>query len=103
MLGSGKCSPPIGLPRRPLTREAVGGIVERACDRAGLERFGAHRLRHTLGEQTVAAGISLDAIGQVLRHATPLTTAGYARVDVTAPRELAQPWPTAFDATRGVE
>lgn len=80
-------------PLRPLTREAVGGIVERSCDRAGLERFGAHRLRHTLGEQMVAAQVPLEAIGQVLRHATVLTTAGYARVDVAALRDLAQPWP----------
>jgi len=80
-------------PRRPLTREAVGGIVERACDRAGLARFGAHRLRHTLGEQMVTAAVPLHAIGQVLRHATLLTTAGYARVDVPALRGLAQPWP----------
>lgn len=87
-------------PRRPLTREAVGGIVERACDRAGLARFGAHRLRHTLGEQMVAAEVPLDAIGQVLRHATALTTAGYARVDVTALRELAQPWPTGTGGDR---
>ncbi len=90
-------------PRRPLTREAVGGIVERACDRAGLDRFGAHRLRHTLGEQMVAAAVPLDAIGQVLRHATALTTAGYARVDVTALRELAQPWPTFAGAPMGGE
>lgn len=88
-------------PRRPLTREAVGGIVQRACDRASLERFGAHRLRHTLGEQMVAAAVPLDAIGQVLRHATALTTAGYARVDVAALRELAQPWPAPGDASLG--
>lgn len=87
-------------PRRPLTREAVGGIVQRACDRAGLTRFGAHRLRHTLGEQMVAAAVPLDAIGQVLRHATPLTTAGYARVDVTALRGLAQPWPATTGGDR---
>jgi integrase/recombinase XerD len=87
-------------PRRPLTREAVGGIVERACDRAVLGRFGAHRLRHTLGEQMVAAAVPLDAIGQVLRHATRLTTAGYARVDVTALRELAQPWPATTGGER---
>lgn len=85
----------VRAPRRPLTREAVGGIVERACIRAGLARFGAHRLRHALGEQMVTAAVPLDAIGQVLRHATPLTTAGYARLDVTALRALAQPWPTA--------
>jgi integrase len=50
-------------PFRPLTREAVSGIVERACDRAGLERFGPHRLRHTLAEQMIAAQVPLDAIG----------------------------------------
>lgn len=87
-------------PRRPLTREAVGGIVERACDRAGLARFGAHRLRHTLGEQMVAAAVPLEGIGQVLRHTTALTTAGYARVDVTALRALAQPWPTTTGGER---
>lgn len=81
-------------PRRALTREAVGGIVERACARAGLASFGAHRLRHTLGEQMVTAAVPLDAIGQVLRHATPLTTAGYARVDLRSLRALAQPWST---------
>ena len=80
-------------PRRPLTREAVSGIVERACDRAGLTRFGAHRLRHTLGEQMVTAGVGFDAIGQVLRHANAVTTAGYARVDLPTLRALAQPWP----------
>lgn len=90
-------------PLRPLSREAVGGIVERACDRGGLERFGPHRLRHTLGEQMIAAAVPLDAIGQVLRHATALTTAGYARVDVAALRELAQPWPAATGSVMGGE
>jgi integrase/recombinase XerD len=85
----------VRAPRRALTRESVGGIVERGCDRAGLPRFGPHRLRHTLGERMVAAEVSLEAIGQVLRHARPLTTAGYARVDVGALRGLAQPWPIA--------
>lgn len=99
-VGFGEVFAAARAPRRPLTREAVGGIVERACDRAGLVRFGAHRLRHTLGEQMVAAEVSLDAIGQVLRHATALTTAGYARVDVTALRELAQPWPTGTGGDR---
>lgn len=84
----------VRAPHRALTREAVGGIVERACVRAGLASFGAHRLRHTLGEQMVTAAVPLDAIGQVLRHATSLTTAGYARVDVASLRGLAQPWPT---------
>jgi len=48
----------------------------------------------------VAAQVPLDAIGLVLRHATALTTAGYARVDVTALRELAQPWPAGTGGDR---
>lgn len=82
-------------PRRPLMPGSVGSIVNRACLRAGLEPFGPHRLRHTLGEQMVTAEVAFAAIGQVLRHTEPLTTAGYARVDLPALRGLAQPWPTA--------
>ncbi|WP_371931462.1 tyrosine-type recombinase/integrase [Glutamicibacter sp. MNS18] len=65
----------------------------RACKRAGLQPFGAHRLRHSLGEAMVGAEVPLAAIGQVLRHDDPVTTANYARVDVTRLRTLAQPWP----------
>ena len=45
----------------------------------------------------IAAEVPLAAIGQVLRHEDPLTTANYARVDVTRLRGLAQPWPTGGD------
>jgi integrase/recombinase XerD len=82
----------VRAPRRRLTSPSVWAIVNRACKRAGLEPFGAHRLRHTLGEAMVGAGVPLTAIGQVLRHDNPLTTANYARADVTKLRALAQPW-----------
>jgi site-specific recombinase XerD len=39
------------------------------------------------------AGASLAEIGQVLRHRERKTTAIYARVDRTALRALARPWP----------
>jgi hypothetical protein len=39
------------------------------------------------------AGGSLDEIGQVLRHRRTLTTAIYAKADVTALRTVARPWP----------
>jgi hypothetical protein len=39
------------------------------------------------------AGGSLDEIGQVLRHRHALTTAVYAKADVTALRAVARPWP----------
>lgn len=83
----------VRAPRRRLTSPAVWAIVNRACERAGLDPFGAHRLRHSLGEAMVAAEVSLAAIGQVLRHDDPLTTANYARVDVSGLRGLAQQWP----------
>jgi site-specific recombinase XerD len=38
-------------------------------------------------------GAGLAAIGQVLRHRDLATTALYAKVDFTALRPVAQPWP----------
>jgi site-specific recombinase XerD len=38
-------------------------------------------------------GAGLTAIGQVLRHQDLATTALYAKVDFTALRAVAQPWP----------
>jgi site-specific recombinase XerD len=80
-------------PVRPLTREAVGGIVRRACVRAGVSPVGSHRLRHTTAVQLVRAGVGLPDIGQVLRHRGVVTTAVYARVDLAALRRLVRPWP----------
>ena len=64
-----------------------------ACDRAGLPRVGAHRLRHTAASQMLQAGASLPEIGQVLRHREAKTTAIYAKVDLRSLRTLARPWP----------
>ena len=80
-------------PLRDLTRRAVTQVVYAACDRAGVSRVGAHRLRHSLATQLLASGSSLVEIGQVLRHQSISTTAIYARVDHVALRELAMPWP----------
>ena len=52
-------------------------------------RVGAHRLRHTMACQMVAAGVPLVEIGQVLRHSSLQSTAIYARVDVEQLRQLA--------------
>ena len=45
------------------------------------------------GVAIAASGGSLTEIGQTLRHARPLTTAIYAKVDIGALRQLARPWP----------
>ena len=56
-------------------------VVRAACDRAGLPRVGAHRLRHTAATEMLRQGASLAEIGQVLRHREHKTTAIYAKVD----------------------
>ncbi|WP_405614682.1 tyrosine-type recombinase/integrase [Streptomyces sp. NBC_01508] len=71
----------------------MGDVVERACLRAGLPRVGPHRLRHALAGEMLRQGSGLMAISQVLRHQDLATTALYAKVDFTALREVAQPWP----------
>lgn len=80
-------------PYRQLTPEAVRAVMGRACDRAGLERRGAHRLRHALATEMLRAGASLPEVGQVLRHRSHLSTSLYAKVDQDALRPLARPWP----------
>ena len=80
-------------PVGPMSRYAVSAVVREACWRVGVPRVGAHRLRHTLASEMLAAGASLEEIGQVLRHRERATTAIYARVDRAALRAIALPWP----------
>jgi site-specific recombinase XerD len=82
-------------PVRGVDRCTVAWAVRSACDRAGLPRVGAHRLRHTAATEMLRHGASLAEIGQVLRHREPKTTAIYAKIDRAALRALARPWPTA--------
>jgi integrase/recombinase XerD len=41
----------------------------------------------------LAAGASLEEVGQVLRHRTGQATATYAKVDFAALAALVRPWP----------
>lgn len=80
-------------PLSGLSRGSVSLIVRRACVRAGATPIGAHRLRHALACDMVAAGTPLPEIGQVLRHRHLSSTAIYAKVDIVQLRTLALPWP----------
>lgn len=80
-------------PVEGLGRGGISFIVRRACRRAGITPFGAHRLRHGLACQMVAAGVSVPEIGAVLRHRSVISTANYARVDIEHLREVALSWP----------
>ena len=82
-------------PRGPIRADLVGDVVERACLRAGLPPVGPHRLRHALAGELLRQGAGLVAISQVLRHQDLATTALYAKVDLDALRQVAQPWPGA--------
>jgi site-specific recombinase XerD len=80
-------------PRQAVAACGVRAVVARACARAGVARVGAHRLRHTVASDLLAAGAPLTEIGQVLRHRSQLSTAIYAKVDHDRLRTLARPWP----------
>jgi len=80
-------------PHGRLASTSVSCVVRRASVRAGVAPAGAHRLRHATAVTMLAAGGTLAEIGQVLRHATPGTTAIYAKADMLALSPLARPWP----------
>lgn len=80
-------------PYGPFTTATVGGVVALACDRAGMARFGPHRLRHMVATETLRAGASLSEVAQLLRHATVSTSSIYAVPDPAALSALARPWP----------
>ena len=84
----------VTAPRQGLNRSTIGWVVRAACDRAGLVRVGAHRLRHTAATGMLRQGASLAEIGQVLRHREQKTTAIYAKVDRIALGGLVRPWPS---------
>jgi len=88
----------VTAPRRELNRSTIGWVVRAACDRAGLPRVGAHRLRHTAATEMLRRGASLAEIGEVLRHREQKTTAIYAKVDRMALRPLVRPWPARVGA-----
>src|SRR3546814_3786704 len=65
-----------------------------SVERAGLTGIpsGSHVFRHSLATAMLREGSSLEAIGTVLRHVKPDTTAIYAKVDFNMLAEVAQPW-----------
>ena len=84
-------------PFRPF-RDARGisDIAKLALRRAGVnapQRGAAHVLRHSAATTMLRHGASLQEISTVLRHQSVASTQIYAKVDVVALHELAQPWP----------
>lgn len=73
----------------------VGSIVRHSLERAGIDAptTGSHQFRHGLATEMLRHGASLGEIGELLGHHHPQTTKIYTKVDLTALRTLAMPWP----------
>lgn len=79
---------------RILSRQ-ISLTAERAIRRAGVKTssLGAHQFRHSAATAWLGQGMTLQAIGAVLRHRDVDTTALYAKVDINLLRGIALPWP----------
>jgi site-specific recombinase XerD len=77
----------------------VSMIVATAMRRARITRPGrgaAHLLRHSVASSMLWQGASLQEISALLRHQSIETTQIYAKIDVTALQQIAQPWPEVW-------
>jgi site-specific recombinase XerD len=78
------------------TSSTVSHIVDKALRRADVKRpsrGAAHLLRHSLATSMLRQGASLEDIAPVLRHRSVETTQIYAKMDIIALQQIAQPWP----------
>lgn len=78
----------------PFSRWIVSTITARALRRAQIDAptYGAHLLRHSAATAMLRQGISMAAIGAVLRHASIETTHVYTKVDIDLLNLVAMPW-----------
>jgi integrase/recombinase XerD len=50
-------------------------------------------LRHSVATSMLRQGATLEDIAGILRHSSIETTQIYAKVDIAALQQIAQPWP----------
>ena len=74
--------------RYPITYEGLGTHLGRTFDKAGLEGFRVHDLRHTAATRALRATGNLRFVQQLLAHSSPTTTARYAHTDLSDMRRL---------------
>jgi site-specific recombinase XerD len=82
-------------PFAPMKRGGIAKVVIRALRRTGISAptQGTHLLRHSLATSMLRDGVSLPAVGALLRHTSIQTTQVYAKVDFALLKEVAMPWP----------
>jgi site-specific recombinase XerD len=78
-------------PIRPVSRKTLSKIVHDRLAGIGIVsgRRGAHALRHAAAQHLLDQGVSMKVIGDFLGHSDPSSTAIYAKVNLTALREVA--------------
>lgn len=77
----------------PVGRRVVQKTLHAAYARLGWDRTRVHILRHTLASRLVNSGVPMKQVADVLRHRSIVTSATYARVDITRLSAVALPWP----------
>src|SRR5207244_13517521 len=65
--------------RGPLTRQAVEKLIDKYAQRASLEAFSPHSLRHSFAKSLLDAGEDLVTVQTLLGHERPDTTARYTQ------------------------
>lgn len=65
----------------PITKDTIGRICRKACERAGLKRVvSPHALRHAFATHQLEAGTNTRVIQELLGHGSLRTTQGYMHV-----------------------
>jgi site-specific recombinase XerD len=87
-------------PARPVTAKNVSAVISALMRRAGVNGT-AHQLRHWYGTEVLcAAGGNLRTAQQLLRHASPATTAIYTLITDEALRAAVDALPVPLHAVR---
>lgn len=85
--------PRLGDHDRPMTADAVRGVIRWAYQRIGLSHTHSHALRHAFACRLVENGSSLKEVADLLRHRSLNTTLIYAKLDTPKLAAVALPWP----------
>ena len=78
-------------PHRPLSSGAMSALVRHRFMALGIQALhrGPHALRHACAARLLAEGLSIKEIGDHLGHRTTRATGIYAKIDLSALREVA--------------
>ena len=78
-------------PIRPLYARVISVVVRNRLDRLGItgKCLGPHGLRHSAAQRLLDHGLSLKEVSDYLGHSSLSATAGYAKIQLGALREVA--------------